>query len=433
MIKRVDIEPTEEELIELIKHDLVGRNEDITDLIFIIDSIDGGYSIFVDGTWGCGKTFFIKQTELVLRTLNKKIDDRKVDNLTEINAFKNFSISKSYLPFYYNAWMYDSNLDPLITLVGNLASGSIKWKDKIGAKKWEIVRTLVDSIFDMIGLRFSLKNIKDAMNDHTLDSLTEEMEIRKKFEKLIDLLLGDNDKLILFIDELDRCSPAFAMKLLERVKFIFGYEKVILIFSTNAYQLANMVKKMYGNDTDGHSYLTRFYDMKLPLRPIDMKQYLSAIRGLGPSATWFSAAVAEAASTLNMRECNRYIQELEAHYDVASEYKGTTSSSGFGRYNEYIIVECVIFPILLSLKTKSETIYFEIIRGEGKDHFLNLMKHSAILKTCIQNYESRSTIKIDLEELYDACFAKKMDYGTFESWELEFNRITARFKSKHKL
>ena len=69
-MKRLDMEPTEDALLESIKSNRAGRNNDIVDFIKLLSETEGPYSLMVDASWGDGKTFFVKSVELVLRALN---------------------------------------------------------------------------------------------------------------------------------------------------------------------------------------------------------------------------------------------------------------------------------------------------------------------------------------------------------------------------
>ena len=45
-----------------------------------------------------------------------------------------------------------------------------------------------------------------------------------------DILPERGDRLVIFIDELDRCKPTYAIKLLERIKHYFNQEKITFVF-----------------------------------------------------------------------------------------------------------------------------------------------------------------------------------------------------------
>lgn len=66
------------------------------------------------------------------------------------------------------------------------------------------------------------------------------------------------DKVVIFIDELDRCKPTYAVKLLERIKHYFNNDKIIFVFSTNLEELQSSVKCVYGESFNAYRYLDRF-------------------------------------------------------------------------------------------------------------------------------------------------------------------------------
>ncbi len=64
--------------------------------------------------------------------------------------------------------------------------------------------------------------------------------------------------LIFIIDELDRCKPAFALALLERVKHFFSVPHVHFVLGVNSEQLCSSVRAVYGADIDARLYLQKF-------------------------------------------------------------------------------------------------------------------------------------------------------------------------------
>ena len=60
-MKTYEILPTDENLVQTLIDDTIGRASDIFRFVTILNSIDCSYSIALDGRWGSGKTFFVKQ------------------------------------------------------------------------------------------------------------------------------------------------------------------------------------------------------------------------------------------------------------------------------------------------------------------------------------------------------------------------------------
>ena len=60
------LEPTYENLINHYLHDTIGRNEDLFYFVRMLSELDGGSAVALNGAWGSGKTFFVKQAKMLL-------------------------------------------------------------------------------------------------------------------------------------------------------------------------------------------------------------------------------------------------------------------------------------------------------------------------------------------------------------------------------
>lgn len=119
------------------------------------------------------------------------------------------------------------------------------------------------------------EQISEAVKDGSEDLL--DVGIKKAFddfEKVQENILvfkqalksiTDNKKLVIVLDELDRCKPSFALSLLEKVKHVFDLDNLVFIFSTNLNQLGSMVKKQYGASIDASDYLSKFFNFTIKL------------------------------------------------------------------------------------------------------------------------------------------------------------------------
>jgi hypothetical protein len=79
-------------------------------------------------------------------------------------------------------------------------------------------------------------------------------------------LFKDNDsntsKLYIFIDELDRCRPTYAIEFLERIKHLLDIDGLVFILAMDKVQLSHSVKGVYGNEFEAIGYLRRFIDIE---------------------------------------------------------------------------------------------------------------------------------------------------------------------------
>lgn len=66
--------------------DLINRNKDVLRFKTLLDNIDDSCSIALDGKWGSGKTFFVKQLKTILEAYNPSFKDAATDNYTRIKS-----------------------------------------------------------------------------------------------------------------------------------------------------------------------------------------------------------------------------------------------------------------------------------------------------------------------------------------------------------
>lgn len=244
--------------------DKLGRAPLAQNLTEICDALsESGAVIAIDGEWGTGKTTFVKMWRQMLE------DDE-------------------YQTIYFNAWNSDFEDDPFIALMAELNS-VFKASDgfrnvvasgaKIGLKVMgEIAKgvlkktTGIDSEAISSGLDEAVSLCYDQMSDYQ-NKKNGLIEFRNKLSEFV--ASENKDKTVyFFIDELDRCNPHFAVKLLERVKYLFEVPNIIFVLAVNIEQLQYAIQGYYGSaNIDGKQYLKRFIDIEYTLPAPDLEEY----------------------------------------------------------------------------------------------------------------------------------------------------------------
>ena len=109
-----------------------------------------------------------------------------------------------------------------------------------------------------------------------IDSLKEQVEL------ILDKVITDDGiehrkrrPMYVFIDELDRCRPTFAIELLEVIKHIFDIPKIIFVIATDTEQLQHSIKAVYGEGFDAEKYLMRFFNRSFSLPQPSQIEFLS--------------------------------------------------------------------------------------------------------------------------------------------------------------
>lgn len=76
--------------------------------------------------------------------------------------------------------------------------------------------------------------------------------------------------IVIVIDELDRCRPTYAIKLLEEIKHLFDVKGIAFVLGMHREALGHSVAVAYGSNFDGSSYLRRFISRTYNLRQAEL-------------------------------------------------------------------------------------------------------------------------------------------------------------------
>lgn len=238
--------------------------EQVETIINAMSKRGRGYTFAIDGRWGCGKSF-------VLEMLEKKISIFE----TQTESIESTEHNKYFL-FHYNCWEYDYYDEPLIAIVAALKDSIEKYQHLVDAKYCE-----VNDCFNKVvrGIaNISNQVIKHKLGINIAEAKAAVIKDKNDFDTYLSLKktifntrtaiqdLSEKKPIIIVVDELDRCLPEYAIKVLERLHHIFyDIEKVIVIMAVDNRQLDNTIKKIFGDETDTDKYLKKFIDFKLYL------------------------------------------------------------------------------------------------------------------------------------------------------------------------
>ena len=243
------------------KVDVLGREAIINQIIDIVKMLSenrSGCSFALEGRWGVGKSY-------LLNKLIKKLIG---------------SEEGSYLVFNYNCWEYDYYEEPTVAIVSSIIDEVLQSQNK------DIEKIVIDFAFGLeeLAKEFLKGKISQiagidpdniSFKDHEkkeYDRKLSELDSFRSFRKLIIELrrkledLSKGRTLIFIVDEIDRCIPTYAIKVLERLHHIFyGLNNVIVILSVDRKQLEFSLKQIYGESIDIERYLRKFIDFRIEL------------------------------------------------------------------------------------------------------------------------------------------------------------------------
>lgn len=242
-----ELKPTKENLLTTLKADAIDRNKYIARFVTLCNDANGGLSVAVDGGWGEGKTFFIKQALMIIDACNPNYhneltEDEIRDVKKAATSIQGFLIDeiRPQVCCYYDAWDNDNDADPLLSLLYYISLSVCEGFTHTDNKP---IKNKLATIADVF-TGWNTKAVVDAFrSEDPFELIEKQKRLRLEIIDFLDSVLAERgDRLIVVIDELDRCNPIFALRLLERVKHYFDNERITFVFSTNLRELQHSIK-----------------------------------------------------------------------------------------------------------------------------------------------------------------------------------------------
>jgi predicted KAP-like P-loop ATPase len=269
-----------ENIEEAWKGDLWDRQRLGEQLKNYVDRLQCGAVLALDARWGEGKTWFVRHWA-------KHLYDTK-HNVIYLDAFANDYLDD---PFLVIASEIASKLDKtadknlvyrfkkaaavmqqgLLTIAPSLIASMISCAITGGIIPFikidsDAIKEKIDEAIDNVTENIGEKVTEAIQNK--IDSYDEEKKSLLAFKSTLSELADSLDKpLVFIIDELDRCRPDFALRLIERIKHFFDIPKIVFVLVMNKPQLLQSVKSFYGYDLEMNGdYLEKFVDFTIHLK-----------------------------------------------------------------------------------------------------------------------------------------------------------------------
>lgn len=305
----------------------------------LVQSIDSEKVISIEAGFGRGKTFFRKAWAKQLKSAGEVV--------VEVDVQQS-----------------DHSGDPVITLLGAFVDALPKGEKADGEKALESVKKVA-----AIGARALTRALLKSGADEVIEAITEgaigqledfdaldgvikcvggemskvagqliasqmaaervrKTELPEQLEALRAALVegNQNERVVVIIDELDRCHPEYAISFLEATKLIFGQSGFVFCLMVNADYLECLARHRFGVAKEDEKYLDKFVDIRLKLDPLP-EAFKTAVYELacelplkipyGENEAFSVKRAAELASTLavecglSMRKTKRILLKVE--------------------------------------------------------------------------------------------------------------------------
>jgi len=309
--------------------------------------------IGVDAPYGIGKTFFLKELQR--------------------------AESESRAVAYVDAWADDIVNDPLVSVAATIRDAIAPWLDDQSIKsKWDdtakkagkiavlatkgvakqalklaISETAVTGIEAVIDSADEdlVESIGDAAASTTDDVINDSAamqslgqnsylerkicelneirdaigSLRESLEALASKLKekGLKTPIIIIVDELDRCRPNYAIRMLEEIKHIFSCPNVCFLLGINSKQLSRAMSAEYGANFDGAGYLDRFIDRYFSLPYPDIYTFVSqqwnSLQKGTAKELWFPQTTRSLDDRTALNH-SQWLTSLLGHYEISPRH-----------------------------------------------------------------------------------------------------------------
>lgn len=374
-MKRADEEPTPKAIEDALTQDPLHRKGEIEGFLKMLIAVEPPYTFVIDAPWGSGKTFFVKQVARVLQMANPALDI----NLETLNATLGETATElpatPCLPIYFNAWEDDHFENPILPILASIANAADEQSVKGGKDFGKGVIGAIEAAASLIGYGGDINGvIENFSGTDFLEQYKNEKELRGKIDELIKTNLPEvADRAIIFIDELDRCRPEFAIKVLEQTKTLFQQDNIVVVYSTDITQLAHSLQGVYGPRFDGRKYLERFYDKRLELNPIKPADYL-LYKGINTmdGYTFMDITIDLLGyKQASLRACNRLIDSIT---NLSRYIANHWEHFGNGRVQHF--PDQGLLPVVNILAYYDPLAWHEMKTSTGYETVYELAKHS---------------------------------------------------------
>ena len=266
------------------REDALDRKYLVDSLSQVLASTNGPFVLSVSGGWGTGKTTFVKLLEQHL-------------------------IAQGHQCAYLSAWETDFAADPLPAIVCSLRELSTEGTAKNALRKASELATIVsrralpavtkiatcgvldlNEIYESVIADTVSGSIGDVVDMFSTEKKAIE-QLREELLKFTTSLKTENEgaRAIIFLDDLDRCRPTYAIEVLERIKHVFNVENLLFVVSLDRKQLGISLGAVYGTGIDSEEYVRRFIDLDFELPALSGEQFAKSLFDRFDAEQYFEA------------------------------------------------------------------------------------------------------------------------------------------------
>ena len=209
----------------------------------------------VHGDWGLGKTSFLHQVQWYLagecpqqpESITEDMKSRAGVDKAEggASAQRSGAHREVIQAVWFDAWRYQNEAAPVVALLHEMRA-QLSWQSRAAGSVSRAAEVLTrGALLSMEGLTkqigFQYSKFREANRDWENENLAAKLPshtLREHLREVIRQLLQEGDdedarRLVVFIDDVDRCEPEAAYRLLEGLKIYLTLDNCVFVLGMN--------------------------------------------------------------------------------------------------------------------------------------------------------------------------------------------------------
>ena len=361
--------------------DTMSRENDIENISILLRNIKSPVVVSIDAPWGFGKTTFLEM-------LHANLEEKQCNCVC------------------FSAWETDFASEPLLAFLGeiNQEITSLIGEDSNKTEAWNkvkkagshiikkgvpaIIRVGTAGVLDINSvLGEEISSLSGSLSGDLIEQYSKNKDAIGEFKSsLRDILQDENGtfkNLYIFVDELDRCRPNYALELLERIKHLFDIEGLIFVLALDTRQLSHSVRAVYGSEFDSKGYLKRFIDVEYSLRSAELGDFIDGLYKEFGFDDFFEARRKYPdfeGDRENLRETFKLIAEIQGYSLRDVEQLISRTNLVLHATSERTFIYPALLAFLIMTKESNRDAYLDFIKPESLPDKIIEYLHSIVPK-----------------------------------------------------
>ena len=227
-------------------------------------------TIAIQGDWGTGKTSIMYQVE---KRLNPEKQDKKIQTI------------------FFNTWQYsqfDMGKNLAVALITDLIN-ELNVEDSKKKQFYKKTKSVLSKSLEYLNFDFGILNgekITEKFQDLIISLGEKTNDIKYLKENLQNIIneaieVNDYDRIVIFIDDLDRLVPEKAIELLEVLKLFLDCEHCVFVLAIDYNVVVRGAKSKYGKDLDdekGKAFFEKIIQVPftVPVANYDLQNFIES-------------------------------------------------------------------------------------------------------------------------------------------------------------